>query len=213
MKDSSAQDFPTFIYSQATFDLIDLLSPHVTFETIPAGRRLYYCVNGENMCYVILSGTIKVGRDIDSFVVSSMPVPNIAGISNLLPETTGLYIETLKESEIATLTTAYAQQLIGETNSWQLLVNHIAKVTANLFHNNIIMTAPSTYEVLRFQLMALMNEPDSVRESTSAVKYVLERTRLSRSTVMKMLAQLKQGGYIQLDDGILIKLNSLPAKY
>ena len=213
MKDSSAQGLPTLIQSQATFDLIDLLSPHVSFEQIPAHRRLYYSVGGENMCYIILSGSIKVGRDIDGFVVSSMPVPNIAGITNLLPETTGLYLETLKESEIAILTTTYAQQLIGETNSWQLLVNHIAKVTANLLLTNIIMTAPSTYEVLRFQLMALMNEPASVRESTSAAKYVLERTRLSRSTIMKMLAQLKQGGYIQLDDGILIALHHLPAKY
>jgi CRP-like cAMP-binding protein len=213
MKDSSPQGLTTFIQSQATLDLLNLLSPHVTFDIIPAGRRLYYSVNGENMCYLILSGTIKVGRDIDGFIVSSLPVPNIAGITNLLPETTGLYLETMKESEIAILTTSRAQQLIGETNSWELLVNHIAKVTANLFHNNIIMTAPSTYEVLRFQLMALMNEPASVRETTSTAKYILERTRLSRSTVMKMLAQLKQGGYIQLDDGILVALNHLPAKY
>jgi len=92
-------------------------------------------------------------------------------------------------------------------------VNHIAKVTTNLFHNNIIMAAPSTYEVLRFQLLELMREPDSVRESISVSKYVLERTRLSRSTVMKMLAQLKQGGYIELEDGVLKALHHLPAKY
>lgn len=213
MKDSSAHGLPTLFQSQATFDLIDLLSPHVSFEKFPAHRRFYYSVNGINMCYIVRSGSIKVCRDIDGFVVASMPVPNIAGIANLLTENIDIYLETQSESEIATITTLQAQQLIGETQSWELLVNHIAKVTFNLLNTNIIMTAPSTYEVLRFQLMALMNEPDSVRESISAAKYVLERTRLSRSTVMKMLAQLKQGGYIQLDDGILIALHHLPAKY
>ncbi|WP_434587311.1 helix-turn-helix domain-containing protein [Klebsiella sp. R390] len=41
----------------------------------------------------------------------------------------------------------------------------------------------------------------------------MQRTRLSRSSVMKILAQLKQGGYIQLEDGVLTSLNHLPAKY
>lgn len=213
MKDSSAKDLPTLIQSQATLDLIDLLSPLVSFEKVPAHRRLYYSIDGLNMCYIIRSGSIKVGLDIDGFVVASMPVPNIAGIANLLTDNIGIYVETQSESEIATMTTLQAQQIIGETQSWELLVNHIAKVTTNLFNNIIIMTAPSTYEVLRFQLLALMREPEHVRNSTSAVKYILERTRLSRSTVMKMLAQLKQGGYIQLDDGILIALHHLPAKY
>ena len=213
MNDSSAKGLPKFIQSQATLDLIDLLSPHVSFEKIPAHRRLYYSVNNVNMCYIIRAGSIKVGRDIDSFVVASMPVPNIAGIGNFLSEDIGIYLETQSESEIATITAAQAQKLIGETQSWELLVNHIAKVTTNLLNNSMIITAPSTYEVLRFQLLALMREPEDVRLTTSAAKYILERTRLSRSTVMKMLAQLKQGGYIQLDDGILIALHHLPAKY
>lgn len=213
MKQSSEQSLPALIQSQATFDLIDMLSPHVTFEKIPAHRRFYYAIDEVNMCYIIRSGSIKVGRDVDDFIVSSMPVPNIAGITNLLPGNMGLYLETQSEAEIATITTLKAQQLIGDTNSWELLVQHIAKVSANLFKNNIIMSAPTTYEVLRFQLMTLIREPDSVRKSTSAAKYILERTRLSRSTVMKMLAQLKQGGYIELEDGILIALQHLPAKY
>jgi len=213
MKDSSDQSFTTTIQIQATFDLIDVLSPYVTFDKIPAFSRLYYAVDGVKMCYVIRSGIIKVRRDLDGLVMASLPTPNIAGISELLPNSSGLFLELQSEGEIATLTTTRAQQLIAETNSWELLAKHITKVTTNLFNNNIIMTAPTTYEVVKFHLIMLMREPVSVRETTSAVKYILERTRLSRSTVMKMLAQLKQGGYIQLDDGILVALNHLPARY
>lgn len=213
MKDSSDDSFTMTIQIQATFDLINVLSPFVTFEKIPPQRRLYYTVDGAKMCYLIRSGLIKVRRDADEFVMATLPTPNIAGITDMVPDTSGVYLELQSEGEIATLTTARAQQLIAETNSWELLAKHITKVTTNLFNNNIIMTAPTTYEVVKFHLIMLTREPDSVRETTSAVKYILERTRLSRSTVMKMLAQLKQGGYIQLEDGILVTLNHLPARY
>ncbi|MCS3601728.1 MULTISPECIES: helix-turn-helix domain-containing protein [Buttiauxella] len=213
MKDSSDDIFTTTIQIQATFDLIDVLSPFVTFEKVPSQRRLYYTVDGVKMCYIIRSGLIKVCRNADEFVMATLPTPNIAGITDMIPDTSGVYLELQDEADIAILTTAHAQQLIAETNSWELLAKHITKVTTNLFNNNIIMTAPTTYEVVKFHLIMLIQEPASVREKTSAVKYILERTRLSRSTVMKMLAQLKQGGHIQLEDGILVTLNHLPARY
>ena len=58
-----------------------------------------------------------------------------------------------------------------------------------------------------------MQEPADLRQSNSAAKYILERTRLSRSTVMKMLSQLKQGGYIDIEDGVLKAVHRLPDKY
>lgn len=213
MKDSPEQILTKTIQVQATFDLINVLSPYVTFEKKPPHQRLYYTVDGVKMCYIIRSGVIKVRRDTDEFVMATLPTPNLAGITDMIPDTSGLYLELQDEAEVATITSAQAQQLIAETNSWELLAKHVTKVATNLFNNNIIMTAPTTYEVVKFHLVMLMSESVSVRESTSAAKYILERTRLSRSTVMKMLAQLKQGGYIQLDDGILIALNNLPARY
>ncbi|WP_172588684.1 helix-turn-helix domain-containing protein [Buttiauxella agrestis] len=165
------------------------------------------------MCYLIRSGLIKIRRNSDDFVIAFLPVPNLVGVTNLLPESSGLYLELQTESEIATITTAHAHELIANNNAWELLAGHIAKVSSNLLNHEIIMTAPTSYELLRFQLIGLMKEPVNVRKSTSAAKYILERTRLSRSTVMKMLAQLKQGGYIELVDGMLLAVHQLPSKY
>lgn len=38
-------------------------------------------------------------------------------------------------------------------------------------------------------------------------------TQLSRSTIMKVLAQLKQGGYVKIDNGILKEISHLPLRY
>ncbi|CAM6830726.1 helix-turn-helix domain-containing protein [Klebsiella michiganensis] len=51
------------------------------------------------------------------------------------------------------------------------------------------------------------------RHSVTAEKYIREKTRLSRSGVMRILAALKTGGFIEMEEGKLIKINKLPAKY
>ncbi len=213
MKESFLQGMTTKAKSQATHDLIDLITPYVVFEDVPARTQLHFSVNNVNMCYILRSGLVKMGRSTDDFVLSSIPTPNIIGITDRVPHESGLFLETLSDAQIATLTTERAHHIIGQNNAWELLVKHMTAVATNLFKKNVIMTAPSTYDVMKFQLVTLMREPADLRESISTAKYILERTRLSRSTVMKMLSQLKQGGYIEMEDGVLKAVHRLPDKY
>jgi len=213
MKETPLNYISPLVKSQATDELIALFSPYVTYERIPAGQRLYFCIDEINMCYLLLSGVIKVCRATDALVIATMPSPNITGISSLLPASHDLFLETQSDSFIGSLTTQKAYEIIEQYNAWELLASHVTRVTANLFKRYVIMTAPTTYDILKFQLMSLMQEPEDLRLATSTVKYITERTRLSRSTIMKMLAQLKKGGYIVMDEGILIAINNFPDKY
>ncbi|MCX3081582.1 helix-turn-helix domain-containing protein, partial [Klebsiella michiganensis] len=72
---------------------------------------------------------------------------------------------------------------------------------------------PTAYEMIRQQLIKLMEEEVDYRHSVTAEKYIREKTRLSRSGVMRILAALKTGGFIEMEEGKLIKINKLPAKY
>jgi CRP-like cAMP-binding protein len=61
--------------------------------------------------------------------------------------------------------------------------------------------------------MLLMNEDENFRRSITVERYIREKTQLSRSGVMRILADLKTGGFIEMEDGRLIKINKLPARY
>lgn len=74
-------------------------------------------------------------------------------------------------------------------------------------------TLSTAYEKIRVQLCELMTEPPSYREKISAEQYIRGKTRLSRSGVMRILASLRDGGYIELEKGVLQKIHSLPDKY
>lgn len=213
MKESFLQGMTTPAKSQSTIDLIDVLTPYVTFEDVQANKQFHFSVDGVNLCYILLTGLVKVGRSTDDFVISSITTPNILGISNRVPHESGLYIETVSKAKIASLPTLRAHEIIAQNNAWELLAGHLTAIASNLYKKSVLMSAPTTYDVMKFQLIALMQEPEDLRESTSTAKYIIERTRLSRSTVMKMLSQLKQGGYIDIEDGVLKAVHRLPDKY
>ncbi|QYH16903.1 hypothetical protein HB664_12950 [Enterobacter sp. DNB-S2] len=59
----------------------------------------------------------------------------------------------------------------------------------------------------------MMNEDEALSAYVNVSDYILEKTRLSRSRVMKILGDLCIGGYIEINRGILIKINKLPEKY
>jgi DNA-binding IclR family transcriptional regulator len=67
--------------------------------------------------------------------------------------------------------------------------------------------------MIRQQLVKLMEEDEAYRLGVTAERYIREKTQLSRSGVMRILADLKTGGFIEIDEGRLIKINKLPAKY
>lgn len=73
--------------------------------------------------------------------------------------------------------------------------------------------APTAYEMIRQQLLRLMEEDESYRSAVTAERYIRDKTQLSRSGVMRILADLKTGGFIEMEEGRLITINKLPAKY
>lgn len=204
---------PSMIQVQATLDLVEKLSPHLTFEIVPPQSKFPYIIDDIPMCTVVRSGKVRVRRDSDEIVIASIPIPNIMGVGSLVPKNAGLYIETVSECSIASLTSEQALQLIGQLDLWQLLSAHITKVANNVLVYSIIMTPPTAYEVIRFQLLALMDEDSDIRNDITAANYILQRTRLSRSSVMKILAELKKGEFIVMDEGRLTHINKLPHKY
>ncbi len=71
----------------------------------------------------------------------------------------------------------------------------------------------SSYEIIRFQLQELMNESERIRTSITAANYIKSRTYLSRSGIMRIIAELREAGYIELNRGILVAIKHLPLKY
>ncbi|MEH9277909.1 helix-turn-helix domain-containing protein, partial [Klebsiella quasipneumoniae] len=70
---------------------------------------------------------------------------------------------------------------------------------------------PASYRVVRTKSY-LFNKA-AIRQQITAAAYIKSRTYLSRSGIMRILAELRTGNYITMERGILLDINHLPRKY
>ncbi|EPF0314266.1 helix-turn-helix domain-containing protein [Enterobacter chuandaensis] len=194
-------------------ELISYLLPECTTRRTARGERLDLQVNGQGMCYLILEGTVAIYRRSDDMMLSTARSPALFGLANLTDIYFNDYLKTVTPCLIGTLTTERVNEIIKEKALWGLLSKQLMFVYNRLYNNVMPQGAPTAYEMIRQQLIKLMDEDESYRESVTAERYIREKTQLSRSGVMRILADLKTGGFIEIEDGRLIKINKLPARY
>lgn len=194
-------------------ELIAHLKPYCTVRRTGRGERLNLEVNGQGLCYLILEGTIAIYRSSDSMMLSTARSPALFGLANLTDIYFNDYLVTVSPCLIGSIPTEQVADIIKEKGLWGLLSKQLMFVYSRLYNNVMPQGAPTAYEMIRQQLIKLIEEDESYRSSVTAERYIREKTQLSRSGVMRILADLKTGGFIEMEEGRLIKINKLPAKY
>ncbi|MFQ3392516.1 helix-turn-helix domain-containing protein [Enterobacter mori] len=207
---SSAQQHRGSPFAQ---ELISYLEPYCTARRTGRGEQFDLQVNGKGICYLILEGTIAVYRRSDGMMLSTARSPALFGLANLTDIYFNDYIKTVSPCLIGILPTEKVSEIIKEKALWGLLSNQLMFVYSRLYNSVMPQGAPTAYEMIRQQLVKLMEEDEAYRLGVTAERYIREKTQLSRSGVMRILADLKTGGFIEIDEGRLIKINKLPAKY
>ena len=77
-----------------------------------------------------------------------------------------------------------------------------------------MLTSNNAYGKVRFAIEWLSSAADAYRQSYTLVSFICSRTNLSRSRVLDILKELKQGGYIEVDNGYFVRLcRDLPDGY
>ncbi|HEO9143027.1 Crp/Fnr family transcriptional regulator [Enterobacter cloacae] len=194
-------------------ELIAHLEPYCTVRRTGRGERLNLEVNGQGICYLILEGTIALYRSSDNMMLSTARSPALFGLANLTDIYFNDYLITVSPCLIGSIPTEQVADIIKEKGLWGLLSRQLMFVYSRLYNNVMPQGAPTAYEMIRQQLVKLMEEDEGYRRSVTAERYIREKTQLSRSGVMRILADLKTGGFIEMEEGRLIRINKLPARY
>ncbi|MFP2421316.1 helix-turn-helix domain-containing protein [Pseudescherichia vulneris] len=194
--------------------LIDNLSPYLTFDTHPAGAKFKLVENGVRMCHFMRDGILMLYRgDDEQLLMGTLGPPFISGLGDFNEDVSSLMLITAQPCEIAVLTREMTFEIIEQKDLWKLVAQQMQHVSGQLLKYSAQFAAPSAYEAICHQLRLLINEPPSLRKEITAEKYIRSKVPLSRSGTMRILSDLKTGGYIVIEDGILIEIRHLPAKY
>lgn len=194
--------------------LIDAMLPFAEVRSSRPHRNFYYSERGESIVCLILEGIIFIHRISDGMVVSTGYSPLIIGLtSEILMGEADYYFTSESDISYGIISLKKAREIIKDKNLWQSYAAHQSYLLKYISINSAKTTALSAYEVIRNQLLNLLREPDEIRLTITAAQYIKERTRLSRSGIMKILSELKAGNYITISEGTLVQINKLPSHF
>lgn len=195
-------------------NLIYHLSPEANIIETKIRQKINYSNDGARKCYLLLEGNIALCRTRDSFMMNSESAPYVFGLSNQLSVSDYLHMQTLEPSRIACLSLSAANTIIAEKDLWESLAHLLIYTAGRVYEHCTRISAPSSYAIIRSQLYELMQESEELRSSITAANYIQSRTFLSRSSIMKILAELKKGSYITTERGLLMQIKQgIPLKY
>jgi hypothetical protein len=193
--------------------LIDALMPYGKGKVYAKRTKLRLNNAAERSCCLLLSGIVSVRRSSDSLTIGCTAAPSVLGIAEILFPLDLMYLYFETEGEVFLLPESVVMDRLNGDNLWRHLTYlQSFMIQYYCFHESILVGRTS-YEIIRIHLQMLMREPEDIRKKISASNYIIDRTLLSRSSTMRILQELRQGGYIVIEWGKLVKINNLPFTY
>ncbi|WP_333850358.1 helix-turn-helix domain-containing protein [Leclercia sp.] len=166
-----------------------------------------------NYVHLMIRGEIEIRRHSDELSMFTMRHAGFLGVSAVYNKASYMYGLARETTVIRTIRRDEFERLIGEQNLWpqftQILVWYIGLLTKR----DDVLVARSAYSVVREFLLEINELIISQNRDINVYDYIQEYTNLARSTIIKILSDLKKGHYIVVEKGKLINITSLPERY
>ena len=176
-------------------------------------ETIFYQEEEQRFCYFLIKGSLSLHRRGDGMILTSEVAPFVFGLSNQYSVSDNMYLKVLEQATYLKTPLAAVNEAIRTQGLWEPMAKLLLYTTARVFDHCSRTQLMSAYDIICYKLHELMNESETIRQQTTAASYIKSRTYLSRSGIMRILSELKTGGYIQLEKGILQSIIYLPKKF
>ncbi|EIS1622202.1 helix-turn-helix domain-containing protein [Salmonella enterica subsp. enterica serovar Sandiego] len=175
------------------------------------GQRLQMSILNEKVCYIILNGHVSFIYHQNNMMMSSINSRSILGIGRMFyPHQVGYFRAESSVSTICLTQNELLSYLNNNPNQWQNIATYTAFIIHQFCLRETQLNVHNSYLVVRYILLEMNSLPSDFLQNNPAYQYIMERTILSRSTIMSILSRLKKGGYIELKNGRLFHIHHLP---
>lgn len=206
---------PAPVRPQASIERIVTALEHISspLDVIPK-KRLPWEFKDSPQLYIFKSGEISVIRANDGLLIATAYDRNIFGISESFQPLRSHYLRAEKPSIILRIDARKAHDEIEKGNLWKEASAIISYYNAYLFYRDSLVVQQRIYKIIRAYLIEMATLPIESRFSMSILEYIQQRTHLSRSSILNVVHNLTNGGYIEVRrGGYLLKVNRIPKEY
>ena len=180
-------------------------------KTLRKWQRL--STENSEVIHIIVSGEVEFRRESDELCMFTIQNKSIFGLSSIYHDSTHMYGLVRTNTVVRTLKKADFIRLMSEKNLWEALSKVLSWYVCLLSKRDEVLVARNAYSIVREFLLEINELMVHHQRDINVYDYIQEYTSLARSTIIKILADLKKGNYIQVDKGRLLSLSALPEKY
>lgn len=194
--------------------LISVLEPIGTAMDVTPRKRILWEYKEKPQLYIFKSGEVSILRASDGLVIATSYDPNVFGIAESIQPMRSHFLRATANCKILRVDVDSAHELISQKGLWKDATTILSYYTGYLFYRDALVVQQRTYSIIRGHLLELNQLPAESRMRVTILEYVQERTHLSRSSILNVLAALKNGEYINFKrGGYLLDVIDLPVKF
>ncbi|MCK7228263.1 helix-turn-helix domain-containing protein [Enterobacter asburiae] len=194
--------------------LHDALLPYATPEHVSNIRRLPDRIGGEEVVWLITTGTLSVFRLYDDLTIAVAEGPLVAGLQEIFTPFRRHYFRVSQDATISSLSVSKVRGILTEKGLWEEVAEVFAYYMRLMAYRDEHLVSRTSYTVVRTKLLEYMEKKEILlQNSISIVNYIRSTTPLSRSQIYNILTALSHGGYIKMSRGKLLAIIQLPVKF
>lgn len=204
-------------------DSIEKILSHFSISKpclLEPGQTLPIKKKGENQpgkIYFLLEGAMigAVGENEKKQNLGIVVSPSIIGLGQLNSAGALAQYEAISPCMVDSVSVNDFIKVIETHRLWPDLVNIMIATINQLAARSAMSGLQSAYGIIRSNLLYMDSETTcTLKERYTVVKYMQPFSRLSRSIILKILSELKAGGFIEMEKGKLIRISrNLPDRF
>lgn len=163
--------------------------------------------------HVIVSGEVEFRRESDELCMFTLHGQCVFGLSSIFYHSSHMYGLVRSNTVVRSIPKDAFSQLMTEKGLWPELTKVLAWYICMLSKRDDVLVARSAYSVVREFLLEINELIVHHQRDINVYDYIQEYTNLARSTIIKILSDLKKGQYIVVEKGRLLNITNLPEKY
>ena len=202
-------------YTKPVHD-IERLIKSLTEESTRISKNnitLKYSTENSDHCYLLHHGHVIVIRESDNVALNAETAPFIFGLSAPSMGRLGVKMIVPEDAVVSEVPKTVALDIIRKEKLWKELSFLLQYVVHRILCHCKRVSQQNSYNVVKILLSELLNEPESLRRATSVVNYISDRSIISRSGILSILSTLREGGFIEMEKGLLNAIHRLPEKF
>ncbi len=205
------EDWPSTSFERLVVEGEAAHEPH---ETVSLARGALLDTTQTGVVHVVYRGACRVEHRRTGLTLGIVHAPYVAGVLEAMNGDCGLVYDCRATSGALAFETPHWNALIERRNLWKEVSYVLAIYLEALSARTAFLTSSTAYESVCNTLQLLDSHPAEIKEDLNAVAFVLERTKLSRSIVSKIISDLRSGGYLEMDRGRLLAISRVfPLRY